>query len=100
MTQEFYLKQLTVPQGKVDVVQDTDAYNEIDDQFAICYLIKSTYKFCVKGICAAPFLNKKVVSAAEGMNSMYETNKASAQAKLDTINQNYAKVFDEWEKLK
>jgi len=31
---------------------------------------------------------------------MYETNKASAQAKLDTINQNYAKVFDEWEKLK
>ena len=72
MTQEFYLKQLTVPQGKVDVVLDTDAYNEIDDQFAICYLIKSTYKFCVKGICAAPFLNKKVVSAAEGMNKSYD----------------------------
>ena len=31
-----------VPTGYVDVVLDTDAFNEIDDQFAISYLIHST----------------------------------------------------------
>ncbi len=72
MTQEQYLKNLSVPHGKVDVVLDTDAYNEIDDQFAIGYMLKSTQKFCVKGICAAPFLNNRSTSAAEGMNKSYD----------------------------
>lgn len=72
MTQEQYFKNLTVPQGRIDVVLDTDAYNEIDDQFAICYMIKSTQKLCVKGICAAPFLNAKSVSAADGMYKSYD----------------------------
>ena len=72
MTQEQYFKNLTVPQGKIDIVLDTDAYNEIDDQFAICYMLKSAQKFCVKGICAAPFLNAKSVSAADGMRKSYD----------------------------
>jgi hypothetical protein len=29
------MRNLSVPSGKIDVVLDTDAYNEIDDQFAI-----------------------------------------------------------------
>lgn len=33
MTQECYLKALEVPTHPVDAVLDTDAYNEIDDQF-------------------------------------------------------------------
>ncbi len=72
MTQEQYLKNISVPQGKVDVVLDTDAYNEIDDQFAIGYMLKSTQKLCIKGICAAPFLNGRVATAAEGMNRSYD----------------------------
>jgi hypothetical protein len=59
MTQEQYLKNLTVPTGKIDVVLDTDAYNEIDDQFAISYLLKKPEKLQVRGICAAPFFNIK-----------------------------------------
>ena len=35
MTKEQYLKNLSVPSGKIDVVLDTDAFNEVDDQFAI-----------------------------------------------------------------
>lgn len=31
------------PQGIVDVVLDTDAYNEIDDQFAIAYQLGMIY---------------------------------------------------------
>ena len=72
MTQEQYLKNLSVPQGMVDVVLDTDAYNEIDDQFAMGYILKSSQKICVKGICAAPFLNNRSTSAAEGMNKSYD----------------------------
>lgn len=69
---EQYLKNLTVPQGKVDVVLDTDAYNEIDDQFAICYMLKSVHKINVKGICAAPFLNARSLSPADGMVKSYD----------------------------
>jgi len=72
MTSEQYFKNLTVPQGKIDVVLDTDAYNEIDDQFAISYMLRKTQKFNIKGICAAPFLNSKSVSAKDGMNKSYD----------------------------
>ena len=34
-----YEKNLRHPEGRVDVVLDTDAFNEIDDQFAISYLV-------------------------------------------------------------
>lgn len=71
MTQQQFFKNLTVPEGKIDVVLDTDAYNEIDDQFAISYMLKSAQKFCVKGICAAPFWNSRSVSPADGMHRSY-----------------------------
>ena len=71
MTQEQYLKNLTTPKGKIDVVLDTDAYNEIDDQFAISYMLKFKHKFNIKGICAAPFLNGKSTSAEDGMEKSY-----------------------------
>ena len=32
------------PTGLIDVILDTDAYNEIDDQFAIAYLLRATEK--------------------------------------------------------
>ena len=72
MTHEQYLKNLTVPAGPIDVVLDTDAYNEIDDQFAIGYLIGKAEKFCIRAICAAPFSNSKAATAAEGMEKSYD----------------------------
>ena len=71
MTKEQYLKNLSVPTGKVDVVLDTDAFNEVDDQFAISYLLKYRDRFNVKGLLAAPFLNTKSVSAKDGMEKSY-----------------------------
>jgi len=55
MTNEQRMKNLLVPQGKVDVVLDTDAYNEIDDQFAISYLLRSKEKLNTVAIYAALF---------------------------------------------
>ena len=60
------------PQGIVDVVLDTDAYNEIDDQFAIAYMLLSPERIRTKAICAAPFLNGKSASAADGMEKSYQ----------------------------
>ena len=71
MTGEQYFQNLSVPNGKIDAVLDTDAYNEIDDQFAIGYMLRCTEKINIKGICAAPFLNGKSVSAADGMEKSY-----------------------------
>lgn len=71
MTNEQRIKNLSVPIGIVDVVLDTDAYNEIDDQFAISYLIKSKEKLQTKAIYAAPFFNEKSVSPEDGMEKSY-----------------------------
>ena len=72
MTNEQRIKKLSVPQGRVDVVLDTDAYNEIDDQFAISYLLKSKEKLNTKAIYAAPFLNSNTVSPKDGMEKSYD----------------------------
>ena len=60
------------PKGVVDVVLDTDTYNEIDDQYALAYLIRSSNKLKIKGIYAAPFSNKKCNSPEAGMEKSYE----------------------------
>ena len=65
------IKALTLPAGKVDAVLDTDAYNEIDDQFAIAYMLRSDEKINVKEIYAAPFYNENCTSPEDGMVKSY-----------------------------
>jgi len=72
MTQEQLIRNLSQPTGKIDVVLDTDAYNEIDDQFAIAYMLRSSDRLCVKEIYAAPFHNSRSVSPEDGMERSYE----------------------------
>lgn len=63
---------LRKPVGKADVVIDTDTYNEIDDQFALAYLIRSDEKLNLKAIYAAPFFNHKSSGPADGMEKSYQ----------------------------
>ena len=72
MTREQFLKNLERPRGMIDVVLDTDAYNEIDDQFAIAYMLAYPEKLNVRGITAAPFLNEKSESPEDGMEKSYD----------------------------
>ena len=72
MTNEQRLKNLEVPTGKIDVVLDTDTFHEIDDQFALAYLLRSTEKLNTKAIYAAPFFNQHSTSPADGMERSYE----------------------------
>ena len=71
MTSEQLLKNLQVPSGPIDVVLDTDTYNEIDDQFALSYLLRSGEKLTVKALCAAPFFNDNSTSPEDGMERSY-----------------------------
>ncbi len=52
-------------------VLDTDAYNEIDDQFAIVYSCFSE-KIDLQAIYAAPFFNDNSISYEDGMEKSYE----------------------------
>ena len=66
------LKRLEHPSGRVDVVLDTDTFNEIDDQFALAYLICSKEKLNLQAVYAAPFSNEKAKDPAEGMEKSYQ----------------------------
>ena len=49
------IKRLDSVKTKVDAVIDTDAFNEVDDQFAISYLLRSDDRINTVALYAAPF---------------------------------------------
>ena len=57
---------------KINVILDTDTYNECDDQFALSYMLKSQEVFNIEAITVAPFSHKtRNVSVEEGQNLSY-----------------------------
>lgn len=72
MNTEILLKRLERPKEAADVVLDTDTFNEIDDQYALAYMLLSADRLNVKAIYAAPFSNEKAAAPAEGMEKSYQ----------------------------
>ena len=72
MTIEQRLRLLNPPTGKFDMVLDTDAYNEIDDQFAISYALKAKERINLKALYAAPFHNSRSTGPKDGMEKSYD----------------------------
>ena len=66
------LRRLERPEGPVDAVLDTDAYNEVDDQFAISYLLASQDRLRIKALYAAPFFNERSSGPKDGMEKSYQ----------------------------
>lgn len=66
------MARLQRPTGPVDVVLDSDTYNEIDDQYALAYLVKSPDRLRLQAIYAAPFLNNKSTSPQDGMEKSHQ----------------------------
>ena len=58
--------------SKKRIILDTDTFNEVDDQFALVYAMLSTDTVELLSVNAAPFHNRKVASAKEGMEKSYE----------------------------
>ena len=56
---------------KVNVILDTDIYNECDDQFALAYLLKSQDRFNIEAITVAPYHHDNNISIEEGTDKSY-----------------------------
>lgn len=56
---------------KKKIILDTDTYNEVDDQYALAYAMLSQDKIELLSVNAAPFLNSRSTSAADGMEKSY-----------------------------
>jgi purine nucleosidase len=54
------------------VVLDTDAFNEVDDQFAVAYLLHSSDRAETEAVYAAPFAGRGAQTPADGMRQSYE----------------------------
>ena len=87
---EFYeeIKNMT----KKKIILDTDMFNEVDDQFALTYLMKSLDKFDLEAITIAPFSKSgyaNTLTIEEGTEKSYEVTLNI----LDMLNmQEYKKI--------
>ncbi len=70
---------------KSNVILDTDISNEVDDQFALCYLVKSLQNINLEAITIAPFMGSGYAptgSLEDGTNLSFST----AENILDMLN--------------
>lgn len=65
-------KRLTLPEGVIDMVLDTDTYNEVDDQFALAYALLSPERLNVQAVYAAPFYNNRSTGPKDGVERSYD----------------------------
>lgn len=72
LSDDIRLRRLAHPGARVRMVLDTDAYNEIDDQFALTYALLSPEQLQVEAIYAAPFHNSRSSGPGDGMEKSYQ----------------------------
>ncbi len=72
LSDSLMLERLSPPGRRVDVVLDTDTFNEVDDQFALAYCLLSPGHVNLQAVYAAPFLNDRSSSPADGMEKSYQ----------------------------
>ncbi len=70
-TQEALLAKLKTNE-QLPVILDTDAYNEVDDQFCIAHAMRSSDRIRLLSLNAAPFFNDRSASPADGMEKSYQ----------------------------
>lgn len=97
---------------KVNVILDTDTYNECDDQFALSYLIKSKDLFNIEAITVAPYSHtKRNVKVKDGQELSYneilkicnwlnfKTNNKVFKGSMDYIQNGYDETNDAVNKI-
>lgn len=94
--QELYDYISNYKREKLNVILDTDTYNECDDQFALSYMLKSQDIFNVEAITVAPYSHKsKNVTVSEGQELSYnEILKICKWLNFDTNNKVYKGSMD------
>jgi purine nucleosidase len=72
LTDAQILARLEPPQGRVDLVLDTDTFNEIDDQFALVLAALAGERIGLRAVHAVPFDNQRSAGPADGMEKSHE----------------------------
>ena len=75
MSEARRVERLALPDpagAALEVVLDTDTFNEIDDQFALAYALLSPQRIDLQAVHAAPFVNDRSATPAEGMNKSFD----------------------------
>ena len=80
--EELIHRRLEWPSGRIRLIIDTDAKNEIDDQYAITWALLSQDKFEILGILAEPY---EFYSRREPILTAYEALKADPYAELEPL---------------
>ena len=109
---EFYRYVSNHKKDKINLILDTDTYNECDDQFALSYLIKSKNLFNIEAITVAPYSHKaRNVSVKDGQELSYneilkicnwlnfETNNRVFKGSMDYIQNGYDEKNDAVNKI-
>lgn len=69
---EIYEFITTFKREKINVILDTDTYNECDDQFALAYILKNQDIFNIEAITVAPYSHKEYSeSIKDGQKNSY-----------------------------
>ena len=97
---------------KINVILDTDTFNECDDQFALAYLIKSQDMFNIEAITVAPYSHtKRDVKVKDGQELSYneilkicnwlnfDTNNKVFKGSMDYIQNGYDEKNDAVNKI-
>lgn len=79
---------------KINVILDTDTYNECDDQFALAYMLKSQDVFNVEAITVAPYINKHCTIPEGQDNSYNEILKICKWLDFETDNKVFKGAMD------
>lgn len=93
---EFYRYVLNYKKDKINLILDTDTYNECDDQFALSYLIKSKDLFNIEAITVAPYSHtKRDLTVRDGQELSYnEILKICNWLNFDTDNRVFKGSMD------
>ncbi len=73
LTETELTEKLNVPAGKINLIIDTDAKNEVDDQFAVSWALRSKDRFDVEAVYAAPFSHdcfKRLAGSKENIGAV------------------------------
>lgn len=83
---EIYEFIKNIKKEKINVILDTDTYNECDDQFALAYMLKSQDVFNIDAITIAPYSHKEYnETIQDGQEKSYsEVLKICNWLKFDT----------------
>lgn len=109
---EFYRYVSNYKKDKINIILDTDTYNECDDQFALSYLIKSKDLFNIEAITVAPYSHtKRDVKVRDGQELSYneilkicnwlnfDTNNKVFKGSMDYIQNGYDEKNDAVNKI-